>query len=323
MDYTIFYKEKYGNLSDFVKENNKYSLFISSFNDSERVRSAFDEVSADQKIWLILPEYHYEESELPTESENVKVFMVSPDNADESNIIRIFFDEYKIMSHDNICVDLTGFLRPHLIFMVRYLKAIGSKTLDFIYCDPNQYAGKEKTKFSSNFLNVQTIRGCEGVHDPDTSNDFLIIGSGYDNNRIADVSKDKKYATKIQLFGFPSLRPDMFQENVLKAYKAEEDSTGGDYTFIESETSLLAPANDPFVTAQVLREFVIRENKKRKITNLYLSPLSTKAQTLGFALYYSFECVGENVSVIFPYYDSYSRETSIGISKIWKYTVEF
>lgn len=151
----------------------------------------------------------------------------------------------------------------------------------------------------------------------------MVIGSGYDDKRITDVSRNKANARKVQLFGFPSLQPDMYQENVIRAYRAEEASTGGEKYFIDSATSIFAPANDPFVTAQSLKEFLDNENKRRKITNLYLSPLSTKSQTLGFALYYITECLDEPVSIIFPYCSGYTRETTSGISKIWKYTIEF
>ncbi len=149
----------------------------------------------------------------------------------------------------------------------------------------------------------------------------MIIGSGYDHKLINSVSEDKEHAKKIQLFGFPSLQPDMYQENILRSYKAEE-SIGGKQ-FLDVNSSYFAPANDPFLTAQTLRECIDKENKYKSITNLYLSPLSTKAQTLGFALYYIKERINQPCSVIFPFCTQYTRETSVGISKVWKYTIEF
>jgi hypothetical protein len=50
--------------------------------------------------------------------------------------------------------------------------------------------------------------------------------------------------------------------------------------------------------------------------------LSTKAQTLGFALYYASQCLSKPVSVIFPFTTEYSRETTEGFSRIWKYSIE-
>lgn len=53
-----------------------------------------------------------------------------------------------------------------------------------------------------------------------------------------------------------------------------------------------------------------------------LCPLATKAQLLGFALYYLTECRNMPVSVLFPFCASYDRETTKGLTRIWKYTVE-
>jgi hypothetical protein len=107
----------------------------------------------------------------------------------------------------------------------------------------------------------------------------------------------------------------MYQENVLRAHMAE-DSLGGD------KETRFAPAHDPFVTANVLKEIVDPLKKRGEVDNLYLSPLATKAQVLGFAIYYLWECLGTGASIIFPVAESYERETSKGFSRIWKYKVE-
>ena len=119
------------------------------------------------------------------------------------------------------------------------------------------------------------------MHSPNLSNDLLIIGAGYENHLISQVAKFKDQSQKVLLFGFPSLRADMYQENVLKAHLSEENT--GSKAF-EDSRRYFAPANDPFVTASVLSEIVERYNTRTEITNLYLCPLATKAQTLGFAL---------------------------------------
>lgn len=322
MDYSIFYKKKYSSLFEF-NNNCSYDLFISSYNDSERVVKTFDSIRSKKKHWLILPEYGYEDHEKPNIDDGVEIFEFSADK-DESIIIREYFEKSNALSNISICIDTTGFIRPHLIFLVKFLSISGISKVDFIYVDPISYVKKEETLFTDNYVNVSVVKGCEGNHNPETHSDLLIIGSGFDNKRIADVSKSKGNARKVQVFGFPSLQPDMFQQNVIKAYKAEEESSlGGEDAFIDQHNSILAPANDPFITAQAIKEFYDTQNARKEITNLYLSPLSTKAQTLGFALYFSFECIDKPVSIIFPYCSSYSRETTKGISKIWNYTVEF
>ena len=112
----------------------------------------------------------------------------------------------------------------------------------------------------------------------------------------------------------------MYQENVLRATRASEQlgSSGKD-----AIDSYFAPANDPFETANSLAEIVGEQNRVTPVTNLYLCPVSTKVQTLGFGLYYLTEWAGKNASVIFPFCKTYARETSTGLSRTWWYRVEF
>ena len=106
----------------------------------------------------------------------------------------------------------------------------------------------------------------------------------------------------------------MYQENVLRVHRAKE-SLGDSERFF-------APANDPFVTASVLSQIVTSMKERSPDSNFYLCPLATKAQTLGFALYYINECLNGPTSLLFPFSDTYSRETTKGCSRIWKYSVE-
>ena len=84
---------------------------------------------------------------------------------------------------------------------------------------------------------------------------------------------------------------------------------------------LFAPANDPFVTAAVLHE-TVTEHRRRGAKNIYLCPLASRPQALGFALYYLYEARDEPVSIIYPFATRYARETTTGISRIWKYHIE-
>jgi len=317
IDYTIFYKKKFVDIDEFVKTKT-WELFISAYNDSERVRKVFNKINCDDKHWLILPDYGYTSNEFPKTGQ---VFAYST-ASQENDFILSYVNDIKLdLSQIDLCIDITGFMRPHLIFLIRFLKELKVKKFDVIYTDPDTYADKEKTTFTKdNVYHVRQIAGCEGAHSTDTSNDVLIVGSGYDDKLIASVAESKAKAKKIQLFGFPSLQPDMYQENLLRAYKAEE-SLGGK-VFLDQSSCYHAPANDPFVTASVIHDLVNRENERAKITNLYLSPLSTKAHTLGFVLYYLWECLGESVSILFPFCTKYTRETTKGVSRIWLYTVE-
>jgi hypothetical protein len=242
----------------------------------------------------------------------------------ESEQIIGFFNHLEILlgstvSDKSICVDITGFMRPQLIFLITYLNYFGIKNFDVIYTEPGQYRKQENTSFSEgNIVEVRQVNGFEGSHNHETGNDLLIIGAGYDDKLISSVADDKEHAKKLQLIGFPSLMPDMYQQNLLKVSKSAE-SLGEE----SISKPYFAAANNPFATAaklsSMVREF---ECKYGEITNLYLSPLSTKPQVLGFCLYFIFERGATNTSVIFPFSEFYQRETSQGVSKILKYKVE-
>jgi hypothetical protein len=95
-----------------------------------------------------------------------------------------------------------------------------------------------------------------------------------------------------------------------------------DPNFSENNRSF-APASDPFGTASVLSEVISNRRSQRQISNLYLSPLGTKPQVIGFGLYHIFECGSGEASLMFPFSHGYSPETGQGISKAWIYTIEF
>ncbi|MFZ1977213.1 MAG: hypothetical protein WAV76_04595 [Bacteroidota bacterium] len=315
MDYNIFYKKKYLTIEDYNR-NNVWDLFISGYNNSERVRKVFKKTNSLEKHWLIFPEYCYSMGECPKQD---KCFTFSSGSTESELIIDYASRSNSVLLNCNLCIDITGFMRPHLLFLIYYLYLNKVKKFDVIYTDPIKYCKHEETTFTrSEVYDVRPILGFEGSPIPDNSNDLIIIGSGFDHQLIAHIAENKSNVRKkTQMFGFPSLQPDMFQQNLLRAYKAEASME--DKYSLDGQENLLAPANDPFVTASVIQEYV---NTQKKITNLYLSPLSTKAQTLGFGIYYFWECINKPVSIIFPFCKQYERETTEGISKIWKYTVE-
>jgi hypothetical protein len=313
IDFTIFYKKKY-KPSDNWFEENQWDIFISAFNSSERVQTIFQQALAKEKHWLIFPDYEYTTDEYPSSGT-----CFNPTSTNEAEFIQEYFNKNAIdLNGLKIGIDITGFMRPHLMYLIQHLWRNNICKFDVIYTDPTLYKKKEETKFSDEIvLEVRQIAGFEGDHITDLSNDVLIIASGYDHQLIAQVAENKAKSKKIQIFGLPSLQADMYQENVLRASLVSE-STGNT---IESER-YFAPAYDPFVTASVLQELVNKLNTKKRITNLYLSPLSTKAQVLGFVLYYLTGKIDVPTSIIFPISAKYTRETSKGISKIWKYSIE-
>jgi hypothetical protein len=314
IDYTIFYKCELPVKGPWPA-GNEWDVLLTAYTDAERVRMLFERVPASEKYWLVFPEYAYTAADsLPT-----GVFLHPSRN--EAEYIQAFWERLPPdISDKRICIDTTGFIRPYLLFLLRWFVEHGVRRFDAFYTEPIRYAAGAKTSFSDEAVTeVRQVVGYEGQHIPDTSCDVLIIGAGYDDKLIAEVAEHKDQARKIQLFGLPSLRADMYQENVLRAHRAE--SAVG--TPIHDDTNnFFAPANDPFVTASVLQEIVAGLRERGRITNLYLSPLATKAQLLGFALYYLTECRNEPVSVLFPFCAAYDRETTKGLTRIWKYTLE-
>jgi len=309
IDYTIFYKSALDPQADWPQDL-EWDLFISAFNSSKRVHDVFKRARSAEKHWLIFPEYKYAGDEYPKEKH------FSPQAGSEAEFILKYASELKgNLNNTKICVDLTGFIRPYQMVLTKILADKGVKQFDALYSEPTVYAQRAKTQFSSGSkCSVRQVTGFEGPHSTDTSNDLLIIGAGYDDELISQVAHYKEGAKKVQLLGLPSLRADMYQENVLKAERAQE-SLGPAETFF-------APANDPFVTASVLSEITAEHEKRTPITNLYLSPLATKAQVLGFWLFHHFQGGVRPTSIIYPFKPAYSRETTKGLARIWRYTVE-
>jgi len=309
-DYTIFYKSQLSVVGNWSKEN-EWDLFISAYNSSKRVSDVFAKVRAGHKSWLLFPEYNYAE----TEYSGLNNYYAGAYTNEADYILGYVGTLNLNLSRIRICIDLTGFIRPYQLFLTKLLWERGVKRFDALYSEPNVYKEREKTKFSSGAGGkVRQVAGFEGAHSANTSNDMLIIGSGYDDELIARVSYYKDAARKIQIFGLPSLRADMYQENELRAQLAEES--------LGPSLSYFAPANDPFVTASVLSEITRALEKQKQITNLYLSPLASKAQVLGFSLFHYLEGKQRPTSIIYPFRPHYSRETTEGLSRIWKYTVE-
>lgn len=321
MDYSILYKENFNDLST-LSDSMNWDLFISAYNPSDRVCEPQKKVDATLKVWVMHEEYEIKRENYPT---GYPLFEFPVEENEAENIKMMFNDpRLKNLTLDsmNICLDATGFMRPTLMYLLLYLiKVREVKSLDVIYSEPKRYAKKEKTVFSKSTTGkVKSVDGFELASGRDHSNDLLIIGSGFDKALIAEVAEAKKHAKIVQLIGFPSLQADMYQQNLFQVSQVDEVS-------MEDVNNIrLSPASDPFETAKMLRQIVADVEKEtgRNVTNLYLSPISTKAQVIGFALYFILECIDtdKNVSVIIPQARKYAEVTGEGISNTWLYKIE-
>lgn len=308
IDYTYQYKFAL-QIGDLQNEN--WDLFISAFNTAERVSGVFDQIVSIKKDWLVHSEYGFDPTIIPPSA-----FQCESQREDEY-IIKYFEGLGPIdYQTSRICVDVTGFMRPHMMYIVNYLKIRGVRKLDIIYTEPGHYSSLDQTKFSSEHVyEVRQVAGYEGFSNNDTANDFLIVGAGYENRLISEVAEEKEKASKAIVLGLPSLQADMYQQNVLRAHAAS-DSLG------DVKRKVFAPANDPFATATIISQLVAEEEAVEGITNLFLAPLSTKPQALGFSLFFLRECASRPATIVYPFSRNYSADSSSRIGRIWKYSLE-
>jgi hypothetical protein len=310
MDYTHLYKERLPIDEPWPIE---WELFLSAYNPSERVRRVYSNVKSTEKRWILHREYDLS-GRTPAGD------VVASAHENEADFVRDCMAQIlrgRSLRSFRLCVDITGFMRPHLMFLLKFLFASDLRRFDVLYSEPTQYIGLDKAQFSDRSVSsVRQVSGFEGVVNNDTSGDMLVIGVGYESHLIAEVAEDKGRAERVLVLGLPSLSADMYQQSALRAFDAA-DALGE-----AAVERCFAPANDPFVTATVLSATIKALRARRRITNLYLSPLATKAQALGFALYHLTECRGEPVSIIFPFSPRYSIDSASGISRIWRFVVE-
>ncbi len=311
MDYTQFFKTRY-ELSDPWPDELGCDAFISAYNDTTRVKAVFAAARASKKIWAIHDEYGFREAERPAGT----VFAPGPVGEAEF-VVRLLQESNISPDRELVCIDTTGFMRPHILVLLRVLQQKGARRALFLYSEPQQYANREKTAFAgATIREVRPVQGFAGSHDLlGSSTDLLVLGVGYETELVKQVAYSRRGAKKMKVFGFPPLQAEFFQENLVRASLASQ-AVGDDAEI------LFAPANDPFVTADVISAMIASERRTRGVGNVYLSPLSTKPQTLGFGLYYLFECSGGSTSIVYPFSESYSRGPSTGVSHVWVYDVE-
>lgn len=314
IDYSVFTKNRL-TIDDFSSV--AFDVFISSFNSSERVQTLFHNAAADRKVWLVHPEYGYAEAELPTGGEMVSTSIaISP-----VEFWHDVFDAINLRSSPNqrLAVDITGMMRPHLMLLPLMLRVYGVDKVTVFYSDPKSYASGDETKFSKGPVeNISIVPGMEGAHQSATiARDVLIIGAGYDEALVRSVAEHKRSAEHFLLLGLPSLQPHMYQESILRISGARESIRD-----FRNRSFLFAPANDPFMTAQVLSDHVSKMRDIGRADNIYLCPVGPKTQVLGFSWFFLCEARHSSVSMLFPVSSQYNRETSKGISAIHRFDLE-
>lgn len=291
-----------------------FDVFLSAFNDSDRVRAVYQEVDAGQKHWLVHGEYGYLASDLPPEPFWETAAPEEPIDAWE----RCFAD-LKLDPSQKLAVDITGMMRPHLVTLPLMLHRLGFRQVAFFYSDPQSYVSGQSTKFTDSPVeSVGVLPGFAGLHEiSHGARDCLLIGAGYDHDLVRAVAEHKRNAEHYLVVGLPALQPHMYQESVYRVARVKESLSG-----FRDRNLLFAPANNPFMTAQVLSDHVNRMRRDNAASNFYLAPVGPKTQVLGFSLYFLCEGVGTTTSIIFPRAARYSRETSRGIECVHLFELE-
>ena len=296
-----------------------WDFFWSSYDESDRVQEPFRKVQAHRKQWLVHQEYGFAAGEIPHGANALSNSFDPPD------VLQFVRDRAAAISGKKVCVDATGFVRPHLLVLLRALRDVGLCSVDVLYSDPVRYVLDEETPFKTGpVVRVEQIPGYEGVHrGTGFEGELLVVGAGYDHDQIIRACEARRTSRKYLLTGLPSLQPHMYQESVLRIHRAHE-SIGN----LPPRQQLYAPANQPFAVAQVLHDTVAREAREatergRSPRNIYMCPLGPKPHVLGFAIYYLRELEGTAASIIYPFSESYSRLTAEGLLRTWKYHVEF
>lgn len=313
IDYGIFYRRDV-DVRRIANELQTFDVFVSAYNSSDRVRIVFDDVRASRKFWLVHPEYGFSELEEPVSGIKVK-----PAGSDEIRQVNALLDAIGEVAGKSICIDITGFMRHVLVFLVGKLAHIGVREFIALYSEPMAYANQENTIFSTQTSGkVGPVKGMAGSNHS-AGVDHLVLGVGFDHKMMGQVLNHKDNMKVYPVFAFPSLSPDMYQQSAVRSSESG-DAAMEDAWVVNRK---FAPANDPFSTAAIVSSVVREIDMQPKNANIYLAPLSTKVQVLGFALYWQLEGrVRQAVTMLLPECSTYSRETSTGLKRLWAYTVE-
>lgn len=303
---------------DWLSQAN-LDVYIYAHNCSRRVAFMRESVSAKKFIPVFVPEYGYSKCEI--DGLGVQNALDFSGCDDESMIARAIIEccRATLESGGSLAIDITGFMRPHIFALAFHLQDFPGATIDFYYAEPGMYEKKEETVFSSGGVKeVRHIAGYHGVHEEDDE-EVLIIGAGYDNALVSRVLNDREKAKVFRVLPFPSLSADMYQQGLLQLEKCTFSASSASDNF-----NFYASAKDPFSVAAELSKIYwgsVQNGKASAKKNVYLCSLATKPQALGFALFYIWELSGEPASVLFPFSEKYSRETSSNVGDLWRYKI--
>lgn len=306
MNYSYYYIEEIQNVALL-----QYDIFISGYDGCSRTKETYNKVNAGIKYWLVIPQYNQPADERPD------TYLFSS-LLDESDYILKIIEKIEIDGEKRICIDSTGFIIPHLLYLIQYLKRKGVSAFDILYSEPRQYEKGEATEFTKRVGHTRPIVGYSAVAKDVEGEDTLIIFVGFNDEMVSNVAREKSKSKHKYLFtGFPSLQADMYQQNLIQLNKSIETIGERHVHYCK------APAYDPFVTAKKLQDIIdMRLRKPEPVNYIHIAPLSTKPMAIAAALVY-FNNPDSPIDIIYPMAEEYKSHHSIGIKRTWKYTLEF
>ena len=209
MKYTYLYKQ---NLNF---DENTYDVFLSGYDGCERTKDVYSKIKATHKFWLVFPQCICEDS--PSTDD-----FITSDKMDESGYVLDIMSQIKkyIKGNANICIDCSGILIPHMLYLLMHLQIENKRKFDIIYTAPLYYQKDENTIFSEIIDAPCCVSGYEmncRVNAPE----FLVMFAGFNEALIQSVALSKESALeKHILIGFPPIEADMYQQNLIQLHKS-------------------------------------------------------------------------------------------------------
>ena len=304
--YLCYYMEETNDVS-----SHRYDFFISGFDGCDRTKITFQNVNANIKKWLIFPQYNVPEELVPVSS-------YTSSSMEEDVYIDGVAELDNLNRKSKVCIDCTGIITPHLVYLIKKLHILGVRKIDILYSEPNSYEKGEDTLFTKIVARPKVIPGLSAVPTEIGGDDVLIVCAGYDKQLMETVIQDKNRAKhRFFIVGFPSLQADMYQQSLIQLHKAKLTIGSDNVHYCK------APAFDPFITAQEITNIIQSSICQYKISNIFFAPLSTKAQALAMALVYIYDNNEHPISIIYPHCERYEMGVAKGIKRTWRYTIEF
>ncbi len=308
MNYSYYFIEEVNDISEV-----SYDVFISAFDGCERTLDTYNRITSKVKYWLLFPQYKFADTiQLPQDA-------LFSESLEENEYINAVISQIGELNNCKICIDSTGFLIPHLIFLMMLLKRRGIKEFHMLYSAPKKYRNDESTVFSVGANQTRPVVGYSSSPKSINGDDVLIILAGFDDTLITNVARDKSKSKYKYLFmGFPPLQADMYQQNILQLNKSKETIGQTNVCYCKS------PAYDPFISASKIQKIIdsLTYDARYDISFIHIAPLSTKPMAIAAALVYM-NNPDLPIDVVYPTSDSYRCDHSEGISRTWRYVIEF